>query len=112
MNRKTAFMALVTIAALLVVTAVAGAQAKKGEEGAALYKKMCAMCHGAAGAGDTAMGKKMNIRDLKSEDVQKQTDAQLEEIIAKGKGKMPGYGSKLQPAQAKDLVAYIRTLKK
>ena len=83
-------------------------------EGAAdMYKSKCAVCHGATGAGDTAMGKSMKIRDLGSADVQKQSDAELATIIGTGKGKMPGYESKgVTKDQINDLVKYIRTLKK
>jgi mono/diheme cytochrome c family protein len=81
-------------------------------DGAADYKAKCAACHGASGAGDTAMGKNMKIRDLGSADVQKQSDDELAGIIGKGKGKMPAYDGKLSKDQITDLVKYIRTLKK
>jgi len=38
--------------------------------GADTYKAKCAACHGATGAGDTAMGKNLKLRDLGSADVQ------------------------------------------
>ena len=80
--------------------------------GDALYKSKCAGCHGADGKGQTAMGKANNIRDLGSADVQAQTDDAIAGIIGNGKGKMPAYGKSLKPDQIKDLVTYIRTLKK
>ena|SRR5271166_4583099 len=76
------------------------------------YKAKCAMCHGPTGAGDTVMGKNMKIRDFGSADVQSQTDAQLTDIITKGKGKMPSYDGKLTKEQIDGLVKWIRTLKK
>jgi cytochrome c6 len=82
------------------------------DTGADTFKSKCAMCHGATGAGDTAMGKKMNLRDLGSADVQKQSDDELSGIITNGKDKMPKYGEKLSKDQISDLVKYIRTLKK
>lgn len=81
-------------------------------DGAATYKAKCASCHGADGAGQTTMGKKFNLRDLGSADVQKQTDAQLTAITTDGKGKMPAYKGKLTDAQIKELVAFMRSLKK
>jgi cytochrome c6 len=81
-------------------------------DGAALYKTKCAACHGADGSGDTSMGKTLKVRDLKSADVQKQTDAQLTEITAGGKGKMPAYKGKLTDDQIKQLVAAIRDMAK
>jgi cytochrome c6 len=86
------------------------AQAQTGGE--ALYKSKCAGCHGADGKGQTAVGKADNIRDLGSADVQAQSDDAIAGIIGNGKGKMPAYGKSLKPDQIKDLVTYIRTLKK
>jgi cytochrome c6 len=80
--------------------------------GEALYKAKCAVCHGADGQGETSAGKANKIRDLGSADVQKQSDDELAGIITNGKGKMPAYGKSLKPEQIKDLVAYLRTLKK
>jgi cytochrome c6 len=81
-------------------------------DGAAVYKAKCASCHGADGAGQTAIGKKMNLRDLGSAEVQKQTDAELYAWTADGKGKMPAYKGKLSEAEIKTLVGFMRTLKK
>ncbi len=95
---------------LLSTFSIAGQPPAGGGE--ATYKAKCAMCHWADGGGDTAMGKKMKIRDLRSADVQKQTDAQLAEIIAKGKSPMQGYDKTLDKAKIDDLVAYLRELGK
>lgn len=81
-------------------------------DGAAVYKAKCASCHGADGAGQTAMGKKMNLRDLGSAEVQKQTDAELYAWTADGKGKMPAYKGKVSETDIKTLVTFMRTLKK
>jgi mono/diheme cytochrome c family protein len=58
------------------------------------------------------MGKAFKLRDLGSDEVQAQTDAQLTAITSDGKGKMPAYKGKLTDDQIKELVGYIRTLKK
>jgi len=78
---------------------------------AALYKTKCASCHGADGSGQTPVGKAMKIRDLRSDEVQKQTDIELTKVIAGGKGKMPAYGKQLSTDQIEGLIAFIRTLK-
>jgi cytochrome c6 len=82
------------------------------DEGAATFKAKCAMCHGATGAGDTVMGKNLKLKDLGSAEVQKQSDAELTTVIAKGKGKMPPSEGKLSKDQINDVVKFIRTLKK
>jgi cytochrome c6 len=81
-------------------------------EGATLFKSKCAVCHGADGTGNTAVGKSLHIRDLASADVQKQTDAELTAIITIGKGGMPAYKDKLTGDQIKDLVGFVRELGK
>lgn len=78
------------------------------DDTAALYKTKCAMCHGATGAGDTPMGKKLALKPLASPEVQKNSDAKLLEVIAKGAGKMPSFGGKLTDEQMKQLVAMVR----
>lgn len=82
------------------------------ESAADVYAGKCKMCHGADGAPPAAMAKSMGIKDLKSDDIQKQSDADLKTAIEKGKGKMPGFSGKLTAAQIDDLVKYIRSLKK
>ena len=77
------------------------------QDAAATYKAKCAMCHGADGKGG-----KMGTRDFASAEVKGETDAQLTEIITKGKGKMPSYDGKLKDTEIKDLVTYIRGLAK
>jgi mono/diheme cytochrome c family protein len=58
------------------------------------------------------MGKKMKLRDLRSAEVQKQSDAQLTEIIAKGKSPMQAYEKQLGKEKIQELVAYLRQLGK
>jgi mono/diheme cytochrome c family protein len=60
----------------------------------ATYKAKCAGCHGPDGVGATAAGKAMKVRDFHAPEVQKETDAELTEIIANGKNKMPKYADK------------------
>jgi mono/diheme cytochrome c family protein len=94
--------------ALLLGASLMGSPAKADVAAAeATFKAKCAGCHGADGKGKEMM----KTRDLASADVQKQSDADLTTIITKGKGKMPAYGS-LAPDQVKDIVAFIRSLKK
>ena len=77
------------------------------QDAAATYKAKCAMCHGPDGKGG-----KMGTRDFASAEVKGESDAQLTEVITKGKGKMPAYGEKLKDTEIKDMVAYIRGLAK
>jgi mono/diheme cytochrome c family protein len=96
------------VAGLVLWSAFSIAGPPAAADGEATYKAKCAMCHGPDGAGDTTMGKKLKVRDLRSADVQKQTDAQLADIISKGKSPMQGYEKSLDKAKIDDLVAYLR----
>jgi len=101
--------------ASLVVLAIAFAMsvsAFAADATADVFKSKCASCHGADGKGDTPAGKKMNVKDLASDDVQKQSDADLAAVIEKGKKPMPGYEGKVTKEQIDGLVKWIRTLKK
>lgn len=112
---KTVVCAAMTISILgLVLFSETSSQAAGTPlgDGAETFKAKCASCHGADGAGQTTVGKALKVRDLTSADVQSQTDDQLLEIVSKGKGKMPGYEKTLGADKCKELVAYIRTLKK
>jgi mono/diheme cytochrome c family protein len=77
----------------------------------ATYKSKCSMCHGPDGKG-SAVGTKMGARDFAAPEVKAETDAQLTDVITKGKGKMPAYSAKLKDTEIKDLVTYIRGLAK
>ncbi len=81
-------------------------------DAAADYKAKCASCHAADGSGNTVLGKKLKLRDLRSPEVQKLTDAQMTTLIAKGKGKMQGYEKSLSADQIKQQVAHMRELAK
>lgn len=102
MIKKLVLVALVLFLVAFTVTS------SLAQDAAATFKAKCAMCHGPDGSGKTTMGEKFGIRDLHSADVQKQTDAQLVEIITKGKNKMPAYDGKLTKEQIDQLVAFVR----
>lgn len=82
------------------------------DTGADVFKTKCAACHGADGKGETTMGKNLKLKDLGSADVQSKSDGDLTKLIEDGKKPMPAYKGKLTDDQIKDVVKYIRTLKK
>ena len=75
----------------------------------ATFRSKCAMCHGADGAGSD-VGKSLNVPDLRSQAVQKLSDAELTQIISNGKGGMPAFKDSLSEDQTRSLVAHVRTL--
>lgn len=77
----------------------------------ATYKAKCAACHAADGSG-SEVGKKLGVHDFHSSQVQGESEADLTQIIAKGKNKMPAYEKSLKPDEIKGLVVYVRELGK
>lgn len=78
-------------------------------DGAATFKTKCAPCHGPDGSGQTPVGKSLKVRDLRSAEVQKLSDAEITNVLTAGKGKMPA--SKLSADDMKAVIGFIRTLK-
>jgi mono/diheme cytochrome c family protein len=88
------------------------ARANPGPDGAAgnaTFRTKCAMCHGPDGSG-SEVGKSMNVPDLRSQAVQKLSDAELAQIISNGRGGMPAFKDSLSEDQIHSLVAHVRTL--
>jgi mono/diheme cytochrome c family protein len=108
--RKVAWhLALASLPCLLVF-APSCLQAQS--DAAKIFKTNCTLCHSEDGSGGSPTGKALKAKDLRSDDVQGETDADLTQAISKGKGKMPAFGAKLSPDKVKLLVAYIRQLPK
>jgi mono/diheme cytochrome c family protein len=95
---------------LCVVLLLGNAAAMQAQSDAEkTYKAKCVACHGPDGSGDTVIGKKLGAHDFRSPEVQKETDAELAEIIAKGKNKMPAYEKSLKPDEIKSLASFVRS---
>jgi cytochrome c6 len=98
-----------TLSVILVVM-FASSGATFAADAGALWGQHCASCHGKDGSGNTAMGKKLGVKNYTKE--QGFSDAEAANVIKNGKGKMKGYKDKLSDADVKALVAYVRSLKK
>jgi mono/diheme cytochrome c family protein len=100
---------------LIVITlsaATTAIQAASATAGKAAYDKSCKSCHGPDGTPNPAVAKmmKVDMKDLKSADVQAMSDDDLMKAITNGIGKMKPVPS--AAGSAADVVAYIRTWKK
>lgn len=119
-SRKTLLQAPAAIALTIVLLGVfpglASAQKSPPASGSAAarstFKLQCSSCHGRNGAGDTSVGKSLKAADLRSAEVQKQSDAQLAQVIREGRNNMPSFSDSLTQDQIRALVAYIRKLAK
>jgi mono/diheme cytochrome c family protein len=81
------------------------AGAAHAADGKALFATKCTVCHGPDGKGQTAMGKKLAVKDLT---VTKLSAADIEGMVAKGKGKMTPFAGKLSPEEIKAVTAYVK----
>ncbi|HZZ84757.1 MAG TPA: cytochrome c [Anaeromyxobacteraceae bacterium] len=88
------------ISFVLAAAVLAASPAAYAHEGAELFQKKCAACHGKDGSGNERMGTK----DLKST---KLSAAEAEKVIADGRAKMPAYKGKLADDQIKELAAHV-----
>ncbi len=83
-----------------------------------LWAKNCAKCHGEDGAGKTAMGARLKIRDYTDPKVQAtlKDDAMFKAIkegVKEGDStKMKGFGDTLSDAEIKALVEHVKSFKK
>lgn len=98
-----------TLAGLSATTGLA-ADAKAGQ---AVYDKSCKPCHGPDGTPNPSMAKmmKVDMKDLKSAEIQAMSDDDIKKIVTDGKGKMKPVKT-VSGAALDDVVAYVRSLKK
>jgi mono/diheme cytochrome c family protein len=101
---------LTTLAlACLPAAAVSAADAKAGQ---AVYDKSCKACHGPDGTANPSVAKmmKVDMKDLKSAEVQAISDDDMKKIVTDGKGKMKPVKA-VSGGGLDDVVAYVRSLK-
>lgn len=117
-NKKTKKTLMKKLIILSLAFLVAGAVSVRAAEAKELWEKHCQKCHGADGKGQTAMGKKLQVKDYTDAKVQeKMKDEEMfkatkEGVKEGGKVKMKGFADALSDDEIKALVKHIRSLKK
>ncbi len=82
------------------------------QDGQAIYLDQCAVCHGPDGAGKTAKGKKLKVKDVR-ETAAKIKAEEMIKIVHDGKAPdMDGFAKQLDAASIKAVVDYYRGLAK
>lgn len=106
---STKVMILSTILALGSVSLL---KAQEPVDGAALYAKTCASCHGPKGTPNPAMARSMGLSDFANAEARASVaDTAMRRAVSDGQGRaMPAYKARLTPEQIDSLVSYIRTL--
>ena len=85
------------------------------ENGKAIFSQNCSVCHGAGGNGQGIGASGMSPPPANFTDPEfwkNKTDTFLAHVISNGIGQMPGWSESLSPDQIRDVIAYIKTLKK
>ena len=112
LRRRVAAIESFAVIALIVVAITAGANPAAGQDasnGATVFKSKCVTCHGSDGAG-TAVGKSLKVADLRSDEVQKKSDAELIQSVSDGKGNMPGFKGNITDDEIHAAITFVRTL--
>ena len=103
---KKSFRSQIVLAAVVVL---AGSMCF-AEDGAAIYKSKCAMCHGPTGTPSAGMAKAMGIKPTSDPSMKVLTAAQIESTVKNGHGKMHPVAGLTDP-QVQAVAAYFKTLK-
>lgn len=74
-------------------------------DGKALFASKCSVCHGPDGKGQSAMGKKLGVKDLT---VTKLSATEIEGTVTAGKGKMTKFEGKLSADEIKAVSAFVK----
>jgi mono/diheme cytochrome c family protein len=112
-NWRTKNMRLVFTALTLVFLSGAASFAADTKAGQAAFERACKSCHGPDGTPNPAIEKMMKVemKDLKSAEVQALSNDDIKKIITGGKDKMRPVTS-VSGAALDDVAAYVHTLKK
>ena len=111
-------LAWTTALACGMAAVLGGGGVASAADGAALWEKNCAACHGADGKGDTKAGKLTKVTDLTSADVKSSLTADKVKTIIKdgvtdpatGKTRMKGYKDKFSAEEVDALAAHVMKL--
>jgi len=106
--RKVSLLSIFIFALLFVITQ--GSAVAEDSAGTDVYKAKCMTCHAKDGSGNTPVGKSLQSADLRSPEVQKKPDAELNESISEGKGNMPAFKTLLSADEIHSVLVYVRTL--
>jgi cytochrome c6 len=88
---------------IVVALALLAAASLARADGAEVYAKRCAMCHGKDGK-PSAVGQKMGATDLSAK---KLAEADVTKIVTEGKGKMTAFKGKLTDAEIAEVAKFV-----
>lgn len=81
------------------------------EEGKVLYERMCAHCHGDAGAGDGLVAPKFKgVANLTSGAIKAKPVGHIYQVITKGKGRMMPHNTQVNPEERWKISMYVKNV--
>jgi mono/diheme cytochrome c family protein len=92
---------LALVIALALAGCSRGGDAAPAESGLSIFHTRCARCHGADGRGNAVF----NTPVLQASQL---SVAEMEQVIASGRGKMPSFRLELTPPQITAVAGYIK----
>jgi mono/diheme cytochrome c family protein len=93
------------IALALAVVALAAPSRAAAADAKEVFSSNCALCHGEDGKGSSKMGKKLGLKDLAGT---KLSEAEVETLVTKGKGKMTAFGKTLSAEEVKAVAGFVK----
>jgi len=111
MKKALVIFAAISLSSGVMVSQLAAASSRPpaNRAGTNTYKTACVSCHGADGRG-SALGRSLHAPDLHSEQVHRQSVADLRQVITAGKNNMPPFGNRLTKDQIDAVTKYVRML--
>jgi mono/diheme cytochrome c family protein len=113
--KKDGAMLFVGFVLGMTMAGLAAAGARDIEKGKTFFRQSCGHCHGLEGRGDGEMGGYLHPppANLASEKTQSKSDAELKDVIMKGRTgtAMEGFEGAMEEEQWTNLLVYLRSLK-
>jgi mono/diheme cytochrome c family protein len=103
-----AMLCLYFASTTLSAQTMATAAQSKAAAGEAVYRTRCVLCHGSDGHSQTPLGKQLAALDLHSPEVQKNTDAEMKNIILHGQKNMPPFDGQITGAEIDQVISRVR----
>lgn len=106
----TAIMsAILTLAGVHERIWATSSQNSENRAGKNIFQSKCATCHDQDGSG-TTLGRRINVPDLRSPDVQKQPTEELGRAVMDGRKNMPSFKNSFSKSEVDALIVYVRGL--
>jgi mono/diheme cytochrome c family protein len=101
MKRLALLLAPCLAAAALVAGCSSQGSGGKGQSGLSVFHTRCSRCHGADGRGSAVFNTPLLP-------ISRLSEAEMVEVITKGRSKMPSFSLELTPEEIKAVAAYVK----